>query len=881
MKGFLCTGMLALGFSMVAAAEFTVADNSPVVAGERFELRVATGGDGTGMRCMFNGETMFIHGGIKVLKGFEHSPGNAVVGDDADATFGRSVGNGGRKYQLLFNGVLPSDARTRHIWVRAKGGGLCLRKYSDGKSSELKWNWTSGKEYSWRGFGAYSPEELGGRLMLMSEGKDGVTAVDTVILADNANFKPEGKISGEALFSWVTDASAVGVHELPLTLEVDGAKTVKMIKIEVLPRKTTVKSEILPEAGTVEFIPLGDSAVPVKDLADFNFIDKGYREFFSRRVMGIKFPVGDKFLALNCKKYPDLPSLARIEVKRKAAGLLFLHTEYWQGEVGQRVGYYKVHYSDGGSEEIPLLEEVNISGSARLRETPEALFVFAAASSLIDFNILLFPWRNPHPDKEISHIVFANAIVRTFNEENTTVPLNVSSMSSQILLQLGLVADAGLVTALLERTAVGRKELSGEVAGVTVNFGKREGDINPFVFSTNETGIMNSDSEEFQRYLPLMSRIGCLNFRLHSGWSLEAVYPEGLNGPRAYEKLDAGIRALLKGHPERRIMICINKIPKYIDPLKAADREAFAALCVDLARHFKAEGIPVEYWEIFNEVYFRGVTEDRSLWKMYNLAAAGLRKVDGKFKIGGYAPCFPTIKGIADFVKHCGDNIDFVSWHKYPTGSTKTSDEYLMDSTVTFGHDVRRIREVVNKQLPGKKVELALTEYNMNYNWKPHDPRQADYKGACWLASVLYHLIKADLDIAQTWHSRGGGTFGLISRDGVEIRPAAQVLYLGNKYIRGSHVFSMSSDANIECLGFINADNYGMLIVNKSAKTAGLRISLLNEPRRGLDPFGFSTLVYSISAQGYRSGRENLLGFGSFNLSLLPFETRLLLADGK
>ena len=118
------------------------------------------------------------------------------------------------------------------------------------------------------------------------------------------------------------------------------------------------------------------------------------------------------------------------------------------------------------------------------------------------------------------------------------------------------------------------------------------------------------------------------------------------------------------------IMICINKIPKYIDPLKEADRKQFAALCADLLEHFKKEKIRVKYWEIYNEVYFKGVKQDRSLWKMYNLTAEKLKKIDPALKIGGYAPCWPTLAGIRDFYLHCHKYVDFVSWHKYPTGSS-------------------------------------------------------------------------------------------------------------------------------------------------------------------------------------------------------------------
>ena len=391
---------------------------------------------------------------------------------------------------------------------------------------------------------------------------------------------------------------------------------------------------------------------------------------------------------------------------------------------------------------------------------------------------------------------------------------------------------------------------------------------------------MDSENPEFGKYLKVMDKIGCRIFRLHSGWNLAKIYPKGINGPHNYQALDAGISKLLKGHPEREIMICINKIPPYIKPEQPEDREHFAMLCADLLKHFMRQKIKVKYWEIYNEVYFRGIKTDRSLWKMYNLTAAKLKKLKPNIKIGGYAPCYPTISGITDFYKHCHQNTDFISWHKYPTGSSKTSDAYLMGKAYTFGDDVRAIRRAVHAITPGKKVELALTEYNMNYNWRPHDPRQRTWKGAIWMAAVLYNLIKADLDIAQQWHSRGGGTFGLMSKDCEEIRPTARLLYLFNKFLKSHYVYSKSSDRSIACLGFIDPEKQvGLMLINTSNKPKNIKINLLDLPGLHTHPFESNATEYILGPNGFTKQSGDLASV--MQVALQPLEMKLLVAPIK
>lgn len=853
------TAVVFAAILSLQAVEIKFSSNSPVKAGDLFKLKINLPENAGDIKVNFNGETKSLQAGLKYFIAADYAYKYAKIVNDKDTASGKGV-TASSKYQSIFSVPFPQDGKSYTVWARAKDGNLCLRKIIDGKSKELKWNWAASKDFKWRSFGTYSNTQIGKEFALMTGAKTPFAVIDSVILAADKKYRPEGIVKAPDSFSWQTDASSVGIHEMPLTIIADGRQSVHKVKVEVLPGPSApigmAKKLTVSEKDYIN-VPLGKAAQDPALYPDFNIFNQAYENFICQTQMGIKFSGKASFIALHCKKYPNLPKTVDISVNKKLNGLAFLHTEYWQGERGRQIAFYNVTYRDGSKVNIPLIEEINIAGSMRSAETPDALSLFTANSGSIDFHISLFVWKNPHPEKVISNVAISNNLSRFFKEENRTVPLNVSDFSSQILLDLVGIKSNAAIDVLLQATS--NKEKAGAVESmVTVNFSKVLGKINPYVFSTNETGIMNNDNPVFDDYLTKMDKIGCRMFRLHSGWSLQKIYPEGLKGPRLYEQLDAGIRKLLKGHPEREIMICINKIPKYIDPLKEADREQFAALCVDLLQHFRKKNIRVKYWEIYNEVYFKGVQQDRSLWKMYNLTAEKLKKIDPSLKIGGYAPCWPTLAGIRDFYGHCHKNVDFVSWHKYPTGSSKTPDEYIMASTNVFGKDAGNIRKAIQQITPGKKVELAITEYNINYNWRPHDPRQATYKGAVWMASTLNHLIKADVDIAMNWHSRSGGTFGMLSPSN-EIRPVARLFYVCNRYVKSEYVWSNSNSRDIECLGFVQPGSHiGLMLINKDSASKKVKVSMLNMPPLPEVAFEGNAEIYSIGLGGWKKYGGNM-----------------------
>lgn len=855
-------GILALP----AAPVIDKLDYSETVrAGEEFRLTAAASAPGdVPVSITFNGETHVVPPGFHSYVAGEFAAKYSKTGPDGAVTAASN-------YHTLLSLPFPQDGRNYTVWVRAAGGNLCLRR----PEKELKWNFSKSETFRWICYGSWNAETVGPKLALMAE-KPPYAQVSRIILttAPANAYKPSGDGADPNRFVWTPGVSAVGSHRFEVTVSAAGESVKRTIEVTVLPPEkesaAPVPAAVAP--GAQRPVDLAECSINPADCPMFDFFGKEFRNMLEEKPFGLAFQPGG-MVALRCNAYSALPDTVEIGVHARAAGLALLLTEYWQGEVMQEMAHIRVRYSDGSEARISLREEFELCGSLRNREPQAALYAGTFTSGQAEFHATILPWMNPHPEKEIASLVFSNVRMVVSPEENKLIPLNVTAESSQLLLGALLLedpADAGRLAAV---AAEKKRFVRAETVDVTVDFGSPEGEIHPNVFSTNESNVLSSAEPKFDDYLEKMKSVGCRLYRFHSGWSLERVYPEKLKNPQ-YEELARTIGKLKNANPEWDVMICFNKIPSYVDPKSPEGRALFASLCADLVRELNiVRKFKLRYWEIYNEVYFKKIEEDRSLWKMYNEAAAAMRQVDPSIKIGGYAPCWPSISAIRDFYRHCGEQTDFLSFHKYLTGSVKTPTDYLMAKTASFGEDARAIHKMAAEERPGKPVEIALTEYNINFNWRPHDPRQANQVGAAWFASVLHHLVKADVEIAQTWHSRGGGTFGLFS-DNNEPRPAARFFAIANRCIRGRYLKSATSSPDVECLAFRNPEKFGVLLINKSGRETDVKLDLLNAPATTPDP-----ILPSVESIALREGEVKRGMIPEFPpaVTLQPYEVRLLM----
>jgi len=830
---------------------------------------------GASVKLCFAGAEEWLPGGMEWI---EAGKSSKTMKEDPSAS-GGFCSSSKEPWTTLFRGKAPDDGKPRQVWCRFKGSSIFMKGAQGDKWSHVP----AGDSYVWTRLGEIcSSDKNAGAFEIVKSGEKSESSLDCVLLSGDPAYAPSPRLKTQpGVFEWQTDASAIGVRKIAVKAKDDGGEDMREAQIEILPPKGLAGGEGAEFSSGLELLELpAKNCVQGASRPWLDFLSKDKGGGVSVKALGgFKFPVSGGFVALRHAKDKSLPERVEIPVGRKAGGLLILHAEFWQAELGAKVCSYNVVYEDGGSVEIPVREEQEISGSARNAVPSKAFFVDTLYSkACMAFNIALLPWRNPHPEKTVSRIVFSNANGENRADENSMIPLNVRSDASQLLLGLATVSsqEAEKLCSKLEQEKGSGAE--GELCA-TVNFLEAMGPISPLLFGTNETNALSMDAPGLEAYRDLFGRLGFPIVRLHGPHFLDEIFPESLAKPD-YSKIEASLREMRKAAPGCKIMLCVNHLPAYVDAQKPEGRELLASLCEELAKRLQADGLQPEYWEIFNECYFNGADADRSLWKAYNLIAPKLRAAAPSAKIGGFAPCWPFIDLIKDFYKHCGENVDFISWHKYPTGSAETSDSYLMAQTPSFEKDCVQIREALLAAGAKKLPELALTEYNINWNWKPHDPRQANWKGAAWMASVLLHLVKGGADIATSWHARGGGTFGLVDeRD--DVRPAGHWLHLAARHVKGEWCMSQGDGRAIECLAFKSKGAFGFYVVNKSQATVKTKISVLNAPDAAPDELDGDTEVYSFKEQGLSRTRVSFPFHDGLchEIELAPFETRLYVAD--
>ena len=357
--------------------------------------------------------------------------------------------------------------------------------------------------------------------------------------------------------------------------------------------------------------------------------------------------------------------------------------------------------------------------------------------------------------------------------------------------------------------------------------------INPALFGTNDQEILKAEPFEDEMYQVIMGSMNMEVVRIHLSGRLNQIFPTP-DSPGDFSSIDVAMaRSFLReDRSGEKILFCFAKEPSWVDMKNPAHRQLYAEKLVAMADYLVNErGYPIAYWEVFNEIYGSGMDSDRVYWKFYNLVAPMLKAVTPNVKVGGPALAWPTGSILRDFLRNCKDNVDFLSWHLYPTGSVNTPTEDLMAETHIFGNYTRSIKRIAEEEAPGKEFEFALTEYNINYDWNPHDPRQATNVGAVWAASVINHLAKAGHDIAMTWHSKGGGTFGLVSNTN-EIRPKAELIYLHNKCLRNAALLPVDEgDQKVEILAARKGKRGIVLLINKYPEAQVVRLTITEDKK--------------------------------------------------
>lgn len=203
------------------------------------------------------------------------------------------------------------------------------------------------------------------------------------------------------------------------------------------------------------------------------------------------------------------------------------------------------------------------------------------------------------------------------------------------------------------------------------------------------------------------------------------------------------------------------------------------------ARYFESIGVPVRHWAVGNEPDLYPQNRMDAAWtpEVYceRLAgfAAALRAVNPDNRITG-----PAVSGSRplgeDYLRAvlfgCGELLDVLTWHVYPTDGT-WEDAAALATSQGVGEEIRRYRAWLrspehNPRGYLKDTALAVTEFGLS--WRTASYRHLeDVTAALWLADVLGQL--AQEGVAGFYFAlQGFGGHGLIDGSGW-VRPTYYV----------------------------------------------------------------------------------------------------------
>jgi len=213
-----------------------------------------------------------------------------------------------------------------------------------------------------------------------------------------------------AEYAW--NSGKTSLEDLPYRADVEFRKQWDPRPVDRAPRKGFVVD--LTPACNVSLVDdaEGNGWLGLGDKHDLSGAPTGENRFAGDLYRFASDPVSPSAVRLASaldtdRSYPDIVDL---RVSRKARWLLFVHTCAWTDRAGRRVGSYIVRYTDGSSEEIPLVYAENTASWIDQRSVNGATRIWEGRTKDGErVSIQRLQWENPHPHKTIASVEFTSA----------------------------------------------------------------------------------------------------------------------------------------------------------------------------------------------------------------------------------------------------------------------------------------------------------------------------------------------------------------------------------------------------------------------------------------------------------------------------------------
>ncbi len=363
------------------------------------------------------------------------------------------------------------------------------------------------------------------------------------------------------------------------------------------------------------------------------------------------------------------------------------------------------------------------------------------------------------------------------------------------------------------------KSKSAEKIDISINWEKQIGEINGNHWSVADYEIYkNPGSEDVNEFI---SKLKPTFIRLHHADSTE-TWSDEEKQDWDYEKIEKAFQEAY-AYKNSEIMINISDCPKWMNinakDMTEADQKRIAEYCARLVKHIRIDNkLPIKYWEVLNERdnTFEKADELPKLWNLHNKIAKKMKEVDPTILIGGPAMTWPKPLWVEGFLKTCGENFDFITWHNYAVGDAYDSNKKVFNATDSIAKNSQFFITKAKEMYPDKDFESFLTEYNISWSWETRDERMKTNIGAIFHALTIKKVALTGITGMMVWHIKDN-IYGLMGSDGTLHTPAYLFLW-GNPWLCGTICQDNTADSNKVELIAIKRDNgkKSLLVINKA-----------------------------------------------------------------
>lgn len=270
------------------------------------------------------------------------------------------------------------------------------------------------------------------------------------------------------------------------------------------------------------------------------------------------------------------------------------------------------------------------------------------------------------------------------------------------------------------------------------------------------------------------------------------------------------------------------------------------------ARDAASLGLKPLYWEIGNEPDLYSKNRGDTSWtperycRVFRAQRAAILAVDPSARFAG--PAVSNVEGgggdfLAAFVRGCGDVVDLLTWHEYPSQGT-LSDEAALATAPRVSEHLARFRALLadpaaNPLGQGREVGLGVSEYSLS--WRSNSPRHlSDMMAALWAAETTLRLAEGGATLSQYFALIGSGNHGLVDLAGIP-RPTLYA-FRQLRSFRGEWLPIQSSDPSLWVHAARSGAALTLLVSNTATEARPLATGLPGYTLIGAKSFSAQTV---------------------------------------